>query len=41
MIVVSIELRRTADGMASKGLYSNVPINRDEKIMRVMNFSFH
>jgi len=25
-------------GMASKGLRSDVPINRDERLMRVMNF---
>ncbi len=28
-------------GMASKGLRSDVPINRDERLMRVMRFVYH
>jgi len=28
-------------GMASKGVRSDVPINRDERLMRVMNFAYY
>jgi hypothetical protein len=28
-------------GMASKGLRSDILINRDERLMRVMNFAYH
>jgi hypothetical protein len=33
-------LHRNGGGMASKGLRSDVPINRYETLMRVMNFAY-
>lgn len=35
------KLVHNVGGMASKGLRSDVPINRDERLMRVMNFAHH
>ena len=38
--VWSFSILPNVGGMASKGLLSDVPINRDERLMRVMNFAY-
>jgi len=38
---LSFKLATNVGGMASKGFRSDIPINRDKGLMRVMTFAYH
>lgn len=40
VLLVSDGVSDTVGGMDSKGVRSNVPINRDETLMRVLTFAY-
>jgi len=39
--VAEFKFAANVGGMASKGLRSDIPINQDERLMRVMSFAYH